>query len=56
MDDKKKENPNEKITKKKTAPQNYRPITCLPMMWKMLTAHIKEEIYNSLSHGLFSEE
>ena len=41
---------------KGTAPNNYRPITCLPMMWKILTAQIREEIYYSLtSRRLFSE-
>ena len=40
-----------------TAPNNYRPITCLPRMWKILTAQIREEIYYSLtSRGLFPEE
>ena len=29
--------------KGKTA-SNYRPITCLPLVWKLLTAVIKEEI------------
>ena len=42
---------------KKTAPNNYRPITCLPMMLKIITAQIKEEAYFSLtSHELFPEE
>ena len=42
---------------KGTAPNNYRPITCLPLMWKILTAHIREEIYYSLaSRRLFPEE
>ena len=42
---------------KRTAPNHYRPITCLPMMWKILTAQIREEIYYSLtSHRLFPEE
>ena len=37
------------------APTNYRPITCLPMMWKILTAQIK--IYYSLiSRGINSNE
>ena len=41
---------------KGTAPNNYRPITCLPMMWKIQTAKIRE-IYNSLiSRRIFSEE
>ena len=40
-----------------TAPNNHRPITCLPVMWKILTAQKWEEIYYSLtSHGLFPEE
>ena len=42
---------------KGTAPNNYRPITCLPMIWKISTAQIKEEIYNApTSRGLFPEE
>ena len=42
---------------KRTAPQNYRPITCLPMMWKILIAQIREEIYYSLiSRGVFPNE
>ena len=47
----------QKDPSKGTAPNNYRPITCLPMMWKILTAQIKEKIYNSLtSRGLFPDE
>ena len=43
--------------KKGTAPNNYRSIICLPMMWKILTAQIWEEIYYSLTnHGLFPDE
>ena len=42
---------------KETAPNNYRPITCLPMTWKILTAQKREEIYYSLtSRGLFPAE
>ena len=42
---------------KGTAPNHYRPITCLPMMWKILTAQMREEIYHSLpSRGLFPDE
>ena len=33
---------------KGTTPKNYRPITCLPMMWKISTVQI--------SRGLFPEE
>ena len=42
----------------KGSPQhNYRPITCLPMMWKILMAQIRKDIYYSLtSSGLFPEE
>ena len=36
---------NQKDPYKGTAPNNYRPITCLPMMWKILTAQIREKIY-----------
>ena len=47
----------QKDPSKVTAPNNYRPITCLPMMWKILTAQIREKIYYSLtSHGLFPDE
>ena len=47
----------EKDPLKGTARNNYRPITCLHMMWKILMAQIKEEIYYSLtSSGLFPEE
>ena len=42
---------------KRTVPNNYRPITCLPMMWKISTAQIKEEIYYTLtSRRLFPDE
>ena len=39
----------QKDPSKGTAPNNYRPITCLPMMWKILTAQIREKIYYSLA-------
>ena len=40
-----------------TTPKNYRPITCLPMMWKVLRARIREEIsYSLTSHGLLPKE
>ena len=42
---------------KGTAPNNYRPITCLPIMWKILTAQIREKIYDSLtSRELFPDK
>ena len=40
----------QKDTSKRTAPNNYRPITCLPMMWKILTTQIREDIYYSLTN------
>ena len=47
----------QKDPRKETVPNNCRHITYLPMMWKILTAQIREEIYFSLtSHGLFPEE
>ena len=33
---------------KKNAEENYRPIACLPLMWKLLTGMIAEETYNYL--------
>ena len=43
----------QKDPSKGTAPNNY----CLPMMWKILTAQIREKIYYSLiSCGLFPNE
>ena len=42
---------------KGTAPNNYKPIICLPMTRKILTAQIREEIYNSqICRELFPEE
>ena len=35
----------QKDLRKGTTPNNYRPIPCLPMMWKVLTAQIREKIY-----------
>ena len=47
----------QKDPNKGTAQNNYRPRTCLPMMRKIFTAQIREEIYNSLtSRGLFPDE
>ena len=33
---------------KGTTPGNYRPITCLPAMWKLLTGLIADEVYSHL--------
>ena len=47
----------EKHPRKGTIPNNYRPITCLLMMWKILPARMREEIYYSLpSSELFPKE
>ena len=45
----------QKDTNKGTAPNNYTPITC--MMWKILTAQLREDIYYSLTNsGLFLDK
>ena len=42
---------------KGTVQNNYRPITCLSMMWKISAAKVREEIYYSLtSRRLFPKE
>ena len=47
----------QKDPSKRPPPNNYWHITCLPMMWKILTSQIKEEIYHLIiSRGLFFEE
>ena len=46
----------QKDPSKGTAPNNYRPITCLPMTWKILTAQIREKIYYSLTSRGFSPD
>ena len=47
----------QKNLRKRTAQNIYRPINCLQMMWKILTAKIGEEIYNLLtSFRLLSKE
>ena len=46
-----------KEPQKVTAPNNYRPIMCLPIMHKILTVPIREEIYYLLiSCRLFPQE
>ena len=34
------------------AVRNYRPITCLPLVWKLLTGLFAEEIYGFLNANL----
>lgn len=46
-----------KDPEKDTSPGNYRPIKCLPVIWKMLTGIISEEVYQYLDReDLFPEE
>ena len=47
MDDQRKDHTDTEDSLKGTASNNYKPITCLTMMWKILTTKIKEEIYYS---------
>ena len=35
---------------------NYRPITCLPLMWKLLTGLIADQIYADLDQEKLEEE
>ena len=57
MDDQRKDDLDPKRPSMGSAKNNYRYITCLPMMWKILIAQIREETYSSLtSRGLFLEE
>ena len=57
MDDQRKDYISRRTPFKRTAPNNYWPITCLPMMWKILTAQIRKGIYNSLTRRrLFPKE
>ena len=47
----------QKAPNKRIAQNSYRRITCLELMWKILIAQIREEIYYSLtSRGLFPDE
>ena len=46
-----------KDKEKGTAVENYRPITCLPTTWKLLSAIISEEVYKHLAqNNLFPTE
>ena len=35
---------------------NYRPITGLPLVWKLLTGRVKDEIYNYLEKKMLLPE
>ena len=57
VDDQRKDHIDTKEPKQRNLPNNCRPIICQPMMWKILTTQVREEIYYSLtSRGLFPEE
>ena len=45
MDDQRKDHTDQKDPCKGITPNNFRLIICLPMMWKILTTQIREEIY-----------
>ena len=47
----------QKDKEKGTVPGNYRPITCLPIVWKVLTSILSDEIYRHLEDSnLIGEE
>ena len=48
MDDLRKNSTNPKDKSKGNVASNYRPIICLPIMWKLLTGIISERLYNYL--------
>ena len=47
----------QKDPQKGTVPSNYRPIVCLPLMWKLLTGIFADKIYDHLlSNNLLPDE
>ena len=47
----------QKDTMKGTQADNYRPITCLPIMWKLLTGIMGEKLYQHLErNGMLADE
>ena len=47
----------QKDPKKDTQANNYRPIACLPIMWKLLTGIMGEKLYQHLErNGLLGDE
>ena len=47
----------QKDRSKGTVARNYRPITCLPLVWKLLTGIVANEVYSFLQgHNLLPEE
>ena len=48
-------NNNNNNNKKKTKPKNYRPITCLPTLYKILTSIIADRTYKHLEENEFCQ-
>ena len=46
----------QKDKSKSNVASNYRPITCLPLMWKLLTGLIADQIYADLDQEKLEEE
>ena len=46
----------QKDKSKGNAASIYRPITCFPLMWKLLTGVIADQIYVHLDHGTLLPE
>ena len=56
MDDQRENNPDPKTLPERNL-NNYRPIMCLSIMWKILTAQMRQDIYYLLiSHEVFPEK
>ena len=53
MDNQRKDQHDPERPQKGTAPNNYRLITCLLMMWQIPTIPIKDIYYSLINHGLF---
>ena len=56
MDDQRKEHIGLRLLQKGTTTNNYRPIRSLPIVWKILTAPIREEIYDMLISRRYPRE
>ena len=52
VDDKRENDTNAERQKKGKTASNYRPITCLLLVWKLLTGVIVEEVYGFLDTNL----
>ena len=46
----------QKDAQKGNTGDNYGPIACLPLLWKLLTGVIAEETYNYLERGKFFQK